>query len=241
MNKLTPGQDILLIGYPGTLGSRRILEERTAENLQRFSSAYLMEEIQRLLSLPMLHLEGEMLSAFDLLLRTADHTPAPIWEKDVQAKRNAGELVTGFVPDVLPGFRQKYEVSAIRPVGRGGVLAALWNLLSEDGVDEKTGKRHSPGPGCSYRLDRIPLLQITVELCELFGLNPYRLAAEHCFLAVAGSGFQLCEDLRSRGLEAAVFGRIEKDKKRVRTDGREPAFLTGEQEDALERLGIALT
>ncbi len=262
MNKLTAGQDILLIGYPGTLGTLRLLEERPEEIRQRFSGSYLTEEIRRLLSLPILRLEGVMSSAEEielspesvasaeerpciaadgLLLRAEDGTPAPLWEKDVQAKRNAGELVTGFVPDVLPGFRQKYEVSAIRPVGRGGVLAALWNLLAEDGVDEKTGKRHSPGPGCSYRLDRIPLLQITVELCELFGLNPYRLAAEHCFLAVAGSGFQLCEDLRSRGLEAAVFGRIEKDKKRVRTDGREPAFLTGEQEDALERLGIALT
>ena len=238
MNKLTPGQDILLIGYPGTLGSRLLLEERTAENLQRFSSAYLMEEIQRLLSLPMLHVDGERLSAYGLLLRTADNTPVPLWEKDVQAKRNAGELTNGFVMDVLPGFRQQYQVSALRPVGKGGVLAALWALLSEDGIDEATGKRHSPGPGCSFQLDRIPLLQITVELCELFGLNPYRLAAEHCFLAVAGSGFQLCEDLRARGLEAAVFGRIEKDKKRVRTDGREPAFLTGEQADALEKLGI---
>ncbi len=240
MNKLTPGQDILLIGYPGTLGSLRLLEERPAEIRQRFSGAYLNEEIRRLLSLPILRLEGEMLSADGLLLRTEDGGAAPLWEKDVQAKRNAGELITGFLPDVLPGFCQKYGVSAIRPVGRGGVLAALWQLLSEDGVDEETGKRHSPGPGCSFRLDRIPLQQITVELCERFGLNPYRLAAEHCFLAVAGSGFQLCEDLRARGLEAAVFGRIEKDKKRVRTDGREPAFLTSEQEDELSRLGIAL-
>ena len=240
MNNLSPGQDLLLIGYPGTLGSLRLLEERPAEIRQRFSGSYLNEEIRRLLSLPILRLEGEMLSADGLLLHTEDNTPAPLWEKDVRAKQNAGELITGFLPDVLPGFRQQYAVSAVCPVGKGGVLAALWNLLSEDGVDEETGKRRSPGPGCRFWLDRIPLQQITVELCELFGLNPYRLAAEHCFLAVAGSGFQLCEDLRARGLEAAVFGRIEKDKKRVRTDSREPAFLTSEQEDELEKLSIAL-
>ncbi len=239
MNQLTPGQDILLIGYPGTLGAIRILEERTEEILNRFSRDYITEEIRRFRSLPMLRLDGEMLSASDLLLRP-DGSAAPLWEKDVQAKRNAGELLPGVLPDVLPDFRQQYQVSAIRPVGKGGVLATLWQLLSEDGIDEETGKRHSPGPGCCFYLDRIPLLQITVELCELFGLNPYRLASEHCFLAVAGSGFQLCEDLRSRGLEAAVFGRIEKDKKRVRMDSREPAFLTNEQEDELSRLGITL-
>ncbi len=236
MNKLKPGQDILLIGYPGTLGSLRILEEKPEEIRRRFSGAYLSEEIRRLIELPILTLREGKLAADGVLIHTEDGEPAPLGEADVQAKRNAGELITGFLPDVLPGLTERYQVSAIRPVGRGGVLAALWDLLSEDGVDPESGKRRSPGPGCRFRYDGIPLLQITVELCELFGLNPYRLLSEHCFLAVAGSGFQLCRDLRDRGVEAAVFGQIEEGRKRVRIDSREEAFLTNEHGEELDRL-----
>ena len=55
------------------------------------------------------------------------------------------------------------EITAYEEAGEGGILAALWNLSGRYGM------------GITFDLRRIPIRQITVEICELWGLNPYRL------------------------------------------------------------------
>ena len=63
------------------------------------------------------------------------------------------------------------DITAYEGLGEGGVLAALWNL---SGVFNA---------GIEFDLRRIPIRQATVEICELYGLNPYRLRSGGGFVA----------------------------------------------------------
>ena len=78
------------------------------------------------------------------------------------------------------------DITAYEGLGEGGVLAALWNL---SGVFNA---------GIEFDLRRIPIRQATVEICELYGLNPYRLRSGGGFVAAADNGGRAV-----RALEAA--------------------------------------
>ena len=166
---------------------------------------------------------------------------------------------------LLPGYQKMYGVTKCWPVTKGGVLKALWDFCASEGIDPETGKKRGDGVGCEFRYDRIPIRQFTMEICELFDLFPYRLWSEDCWLLAVDRGTQLVEDFlkTQNGLakadadaifeqgdragfdashrrteepvKAAVFGRFTKGKKRLRVDGVEPAYLTREDYEELER------
>ena len=166
---------------------------------------------------------------------------------------------------LLPGYQKMYGVTKCWPVTKGGVLKALWDFCASEGIDPETGKKRGDGVGCEFRYDRIPIRQFTMEVCELFDLFPYRLWSEDCWLLAVDRGTQLVEDFlkTQNGLakadadaifeqgdragfdashrrteepvKAAVFGRFTKGKKRLRVDGVEPAYLTREDYEELER------
>lgn len=166
---------------------------------------------------------------------------------------------------LLPGYQKMYGVTKCWPVAKGGVLKALWDFCASEGIDPETGKKRGDGVGCEFRYDRIPIRQFTMEICELFDLFPYRLWSEDCWLLAVDRGTQLVEDFlkMQNGLakadadaifeqgdragfdashrrteepvKAAVFGRFTKGKKRLRVDGVEPAYLTREDYEELER------
>lgn len=72
-----------------------------------------------------------------------------------------------------------YGAAAIYPLGKGGVLGGLWNMLEQINA------------GMEIDLRKIPIRQETVEICEFFDLNPYyivgiqvkKLANLHSLLA----------------------------------------------------------
>ena len=166
---------------------------------------------------------------------------------------------------LLPGYQKNYGVTKCWPVSKGGVLKALWDFCASEGIDPETGKKRGDGVGCEFRYDCIPIRQFTMEVCELFDLFPYRLWSEDCWLLAVDRGTQLVEDfLKAQAglakadadaifaqgnhagfdashrrteepIQAAVFGRFTKGKKRLRVDGVEPAYLTREDYEELER------
>lgn len=80
----------------------------------------------------------------------------------------------------------------------GGIYTALWVL---SGAYET---------GFSIDLRRIPVLQETIEVCERYELNPYRLLSENCLILAADNGERLAENLRREGICAQVIGRVQK-------------------------------
>ena len=118
----------------------------------------------------------------------------------------------------LPADR---ESSCVRiPAGEGGILAALYRAAKE----RKCGLR--------IALRRIPVRQDTIELCELYGLNPYRLFSR-CTVYFCGNGERLAEQLREKGIPAARIGRLTRGLDKVITDKTETEYLNRPEPDEL--------
>lgn len=231
---ITPGQDLVMIGEVGTYALRVLLDQRMTDIRKRFGTAYLAEEVK------------------GLDARACRPEGAPSGSCDP-------------LEQLLPGYQKNYGVTKCWPVAKGGALKALWDFCASEGIDPETGKKRGDGVGCEFRYDRIPICQFTMEVCELFDLFPYRLWSEDCWLLAVDRGTQLVEDflkaqadLAKAGadaifeqgdragfdashrrteepVKAAVFGRFTKGKKRLRVDGVEPAYLTREDYEELER------
>ncbi|WP_036607753.1 hypothetical protein [Oribacterium sp. P6A1] len=242
-HKIIPGQDLVMIGEVGTYAAGQLLKLYPEKFRERFSRSYLEEELRKL---------SEQEDAMQQWFNAAREARAGQEEDPVEY--------------LMPGYKLKYGVTKIYPVDKGGVLKALWDFCESEAMDPETGKKKGNGVGCSFRYDRIPVSQFTMEICEIFDLSPFRLWSENCRLLAMNKGTQFCEDFINLQLEhsksiadegflkgqragfdseghlrtkepvkAAVFGRFTAEKKRIRTDGAEIAYLTRESHDELER------
>ena len=106
------------------------------------------------------------------------------------------------------------------PVGEGGILAALYLAAKE----RKCGLR--------IALKSIPVRQDTIELCELYGLNPYRLYSR-CVIFLCGNGGRLAERLREKGIPAERIGRMTRGLDKIITDKTETEYLNRPEPDEL--------
>lgn len=67
----------------------------------------------------------------------------------------------------------KSGVCGVQVVSRGGIFAGLWEMAEEAGV------------GLEADLRKIPVRQETIEICEVFGENPYELSSGGCLILTA--------------------------------------------------------
>lgn len=97
----------------------------------------------------------------------------------------------------------KSGVCGIHAVSQGGFFAGLWEMADEAGV------------GLEADLRKIPVRQETIEICEVFGENPYELPSEGCLIMTAENGNALVEALLREGIPAVVIGRTTRGNDRV--------------------------
>ena len=117
--------------------------------------------------------------------------------------------------------------TAYIPAAEGGILTAVWDL---SGIYQT---------GVEVDLRLILMRQVTVELCERYGLNPYRLLCGNCFLAAADQGGRLVRLLGEAGIPAGVIGWAQKgDARRIRHGEEEAGYLERPQPDELRRIGL---
>lgn len=108
--------------------------------------------------------------------------------------------------------------------GEGGIMTALWNYFDAFGL------------GFEMELRRLPLLQETVEVCEVFDVNPYRLQSAGCILLTAQNGGALTERLKKQGIPAVVIGRTSKSIGRRIYNGEIQTFLDRPKPDELYKI-----
>lgn len=100
-----------------------------------------------------------------------------------------------------------------------GVFGGLWDLSE----DLKTGFR--------VDLDKIPIRQETIELCERKDVSPYEIEAQGCILCVTKCPGPVMEALIEKGIPAATIGYLTAKKEKcilgeITKDGeREVRFL----------------
>ena len=106
-----------------------------------------------------------------------------------------------------------YKVSAMLPLGSGGLMAGLWNL----------GEREEAG--LVVYANRINYEQETIEISNHFDLNPLELTSKGAYLLATDRGEELTLALRSAGIDAVCIGEVTKDKKRVVVFEDEERFI----------------
>lgn len=106
----------------------------------------------------------------------------------------------------------------------GGVLAALWNVL----------KAHNTG--ARYSLGLIPVLQQTIEVCEMFGLNPYRLHSPGCRVWLAEDSAALRYEADAAGVPWGVIGFTYKGVAIKRMDTAADSSLRRPEADELTKI-----
>ncbi|MDD3254138.1 MAG: AIR synthase [Lachnospiraceae bacterium] len=121
-------------------------------------------------------------------------------------------------------FWEAFGAAECEPMGEGGILAAIWNL---------SGAYES---GVEFALREIPIRQVTIEVCERYELNPYRLFSAGCYLLAAENGGQLVRRLQEAQIPAGVVGKVNRGiaREMIKDGGR--GFLERPQKDELYKL-----
>ena len=126
------------------------------------------------------------------------------------------------VPDA--GAAAAAGVCAMHDITEGGVFGALWEVAEGANV------------GLEADLKKIPIRQETVEICEVFHLNPYHIMSSGSVLAVTEDGSGLVRELERAGIPAAVVGRTTSGKDRIVRNGEDVQYLTRPQTDELYKV-----
>lgn len=105
-------------------------------------------------------------------------------------------------------------VRIMHDLSRGGIYSALWEL------SEKTGK------GVEVMMNDIPVRQETIELSEIYTINPYKLLSNGAVLMVSENGAELVEKLMNNRISAAIIGKL--------TDNNDKVILKNEEKRYIE-------
>lgn len=117
-----------------------------------------------------------------------------------------------------------HGAAAMHDVTEGGIFGALWEMAEAS----KTG--------IEVDMKKIPIRQESVELCEFFGINPYRLISSGCMLIAAYDGEELIRKLKEADISANVIGRVTDNNDRVVIAGDRRQYLTPPEADELHKV-----
>jgi len=119
---------------------------------------------------------------------------------------------------------QEYGATEWEEVSEGGIFTALWNLSGAYRL------------GFHIDLYKIPVRQETIEICERYDLNPYRLLSSNCMVAVSDHGWDLCGRLAGKGVKASVIGKVDSGIKREVCHGQVRGFMERPREDEIRKI-----
>lgn len=115
-------------------------------------------------------------------------------------------------------------VSAMQVIREGGVFGALWELAQSSGV------------GLVIDLKKIPVKQETIEVCEYFDINPYKMLSGGSLLIATDRGTDLVSRLHQEGISATIIGKITQGNDRIITNEDEVRYLEPAREDELYKI-----
>lgn len=105
--------------------------------------------------------------------------------------------------------------------GEGGLYAGLCTLTRASGV------------GMMGYYKDIPIRQETVELCEFYDINPYKLRSEGSLIVVTSAPDELMSMYKEAGIHASVIGYITEHKEQILVYGDEKKHIQKPARDEL--------
>lgn len=152
-------------------------------------------------------------------------------KEDILKKTLPKELIDEAVSykkllSVVPEARIAAEcgATAMHDVTEGGIFGALWEIGAASGV------------GIIADLRKIPIKQETIEICEVFDINPYMLISSGSMLIGCPQGNLLVEKLMENGINAVVIGRATAGNDRIVVNGDETRYLGPAGSDELYKI-----
>lgn len=118
---------------------------------------------------------------------------------------------------------EKAGASARYLMGEGGFLAALWKMAEASGV------------GLEVDLRTVPIRQETIEICEIFDVNPYKLLSGGSILLGISGGDAFVQELRREGIMAEVIGQTNSGNDRLLYSGGNARYLERPAKDEINR------
>ena len=201
-------------------------------------------EVTRVVNQPLISVTGVGRVKKDGLLTTGGIKPGmdivmtkaiALEGTSIIAKEKYEELITHFprgMIDKAAGFDEDIlivrEARAIRDmavamhdVTEGGIFGALWEMAEASNV------------GLDIDLKSIKVRQETIEICEYFGINPYKLISSGCLLIATANGDRVVEAITEQGIEATIIGKATDSNDRRLINGEEVRFLETPAKDEL--------
>ena len=116
------------------------------------------------------------------------------------------------------------NITMVKHIGEGGILAALWEVAQETKL------------GLETDMKTFSVLQETVEECECYRLNPYQLSSIGSFLVIAKEADVLAEKLRKCGVQAEVIGRMMDNNDKIIQNGEEIRYIDRPAPDEIYKI-----
>lgn len=113
------------------------------------------------------------------------------------------------------------SVPLAQQIGSGGIFATLWNTAEAAKV------------GLQIDMHAIQIRQETVEICEFYHLNPYKMTSTGSLLFFTDQGEKLIEVIEKSGARAVRLGSTTAENARVLTSGSEVRYLDRPTPDEL--------
>ena len=136
--------------------------------------------------------------------------------------RNAGrELSVSEAAQTAAGEQGRCGVPAMVSLGEGGFFTGLWEL------SQKTGC------GLDIDLQKVPILQETIEITDFFGINPYAMRSGGSLLIAARDADQVIRCLEESGHLAVKIGKLTGKNDKIIRNGEDVWFLDRPQTDSL--------
>ena len=88
-------------------------------------------------------------------------------------------------------------------LGERRICGAYWETVENSGT------------GLEVEIEKIPIKQHTIEICEYFDLNPYQLMSTGAMLIASDQGQELVRELQTNGIQAAVIGRTSDSREKL--------------------------
>ena len=148
---------------------------------------------------------------------------SPSFLQNIEKLKSLQMTITGMTDCIALLTEKEISIKGIFPLGKGGIWAALWRLAEDAEV------------GLEVELSQMLLKQETIEICEYFRLNPYRLTSSGCFLLLTNEGEALLKELETIGIRGSKIGHIIEEKKKRVKGKEETRFISHRNPDELEQ------
>lgn len=119
---------------------------------------------------------------------------------------------------------KKLSINSLHSASKGGIFGALWELAE------------SSKKGLDINLKDIPVKQETIEICEIFGLNPYELISSGSLLITAKDGQKVIMELEKAGINAVIVGKVTEGADRTIRNEEELRYLEPPKEDEIFKI-----